>query len=932
MKPSRRNFLKAALGAPLAAQLGGPVLGGMIFGRPLAAPVPDQNQFQNPEIIRYDADCFTINGRDTFIHSGAFHYCRCPRELWRDRLMKFKQAGFNTIETYVFWNYHEPIQGKIDLSEFEDFVKLIQEMGFWTIVRPGPYVCAEWDAGGFPHWIIAQQFPLRSAAPQSIQTSKHWYDAVLPVIQRHQITNGGRIIMIQIENEYDYWKLPGAEKRQYITALANMVWSAGIDIPVITNWCEQARENSDAVMARIMDTADFYPRWNIVKEVVPRLEKLRRQEPDCPVGITELQGGWFSQFGGKLTIDQPGVGPAQLNMLTKTAIEHGVTYYSYYMGFGGTNFDWAGKKLTTTYDYAAPIREPGGLWEKYYEARGICTALRHFGAVLTRAKPLPGAQSTNSSISITARANGKSGVLFVRENANQNQQFKLSFPDPASPTRRLITVPREGHLALRARGMKMLPVQIAIPGGHLRYTTAEVLGYGANLDRPFLLIYDEPGSLIEFALATENEPKVEGDAAYQYWDSEYQSIVIGLKLDKTEKMLLVNQQVQVIAVPRDRALRTWVAEYPASVIPDAEAKGSIQVPFITDSALMSESGADHHHAWADLHFAPGEHELTVLLPTEPSKCTIEGASEKIDYDEHWRTARLRLSTPALPSQPVMLNEVEMWVEKFDLHLGDWATSPSQPLEKIGQIPYGYVKYSAQFSASEGAKMLLKSFDDDGKQVFVNGKQVKEAAKHDSQVEFSLAPYAGAGANTLEISYELFGSYNFGEQIARLKGIESVRVGSDPQHGTEINSWKIQRVPAAMCGRAIDPDFSASSWQRASLGGVSARSDWVPAFCWTRSIFSLEEPPENWQVMWKAKIEADRDALLYLNGKFAGRYVTIGPQSEFYLPEPWLNFGNKAKNILTVVLAYTEEPQHLRTLQVLPYQEFVTRRSRVEFSW
>ncbi|HEX5484336.1 MAG TPA: beta-galactosidase, partial [Terriglobia bacterium] len=700
MKPSRRNFLRTALAAPLAAQLGGPVLGGLALGTPLGALPLGENQFQNPEIIRYDADCFTINGRDTFIHSGAFHYCRCPRELWRDRLMKFKQAGFNTIETYVFWNYHEPIQGKTDLSEFEDFVKLIQEMGFWTIVRPGPYVCAEWDAGGFPHWVIVQQFPLRSAAPQSIATSKHWYDAVLPVIQRHQITNGGRIIMIQVENEYDYWKLGEAEKRQYITALANMVWSAGIDIPVITNWCKQARENSDPVMSRIVDTADFYPRWNIVKEVVPRLEKLRKQEPGSPVGITELQGGWFSQFGGKLTIDQPGVGPAQLNMLTKTAIERGVTYYSYYMGFGGTNFDWAGKKLTTTYDYAAPIREPGGLWKKYYEARGICAALRHFGGVLTRAKALPGAQSTNPAISVTARVNGKSGVLFVRENANQNQQFKLSFPDPASPTHRLITVPREGQLTLGARGMKMVPVQIAIPGGHLRYTTAEVLGHGASLDRAFVLIYDEPGSLVEIALATENEPKVEGDAAYQYWDSEYESVVIGLKIGKAERMLLVNQQVQVIAVPRDRALRTWIAEYPSSVIPDAESKSSIQVPFITDSVLMSDSGADHHHAWADLHFAPGEHELAVLVPTEPNKCTIDGASAQVNYDERWRTAHVRLSTPALPARPVTPNDVERWVEQFDLHSGDWTTGPCQPLEKIGEIPYGYVKYSAQFSASE----------------------------------------------------------------------------------------------------------------------------------------------------------------------------------------------------------------------------------------
>ena len=128
-----------------------------MLGAPLTSPglVQGESQFQNPHIIRYDAHCFTINGRDAFVFSGAFHYPRCPRALWRDRLVKFRHAGFNTIETYVFWNYHEPDEGHSDLSEFEGFVKFVKEMGFWMIARPGPYVCAEWDAGGFPHWVRA---------------------------------------------------------------------------------------------------------------------------------------------------------------------------------------------------------------------------------------------------------------------------------------------------------------------------------------------------------------------------------------------------------------------------------------------------------------------------------------------------------------------------------------------------------------------------------------------------------------------------------------------------------------------------------------------------------------------------------------------------------------------------------------------------------
>jgi hypothetical protein len=940
MKLSRRNFLQLSLAAPLAG-----LAGGDSFAAEASFPVPGQEQFENPQIIRYDSQCFTVNDQDVFVQSGCFHYCRCPKELWRDRLLKFKQAGFNTIESYVFWNYHEPLEGRLDLSEFEDFVKQVQAMGFWMIVRPGPYVCAEWDAGGFPHWIIARQFPLRSPNPESIATSQHWYGEVLPVIQRNMITTGGPIIMIQIENEYDYWQLPSPEKTQYIKALAQMVWNAGINVPIITNWCKQARDNSDPVMARIMDTADFYPRWRIVQETLQPLRELRKQEPNCPLAVTELQGGWFSQNGGKLSVDQPGVNAAQLNMLTKTMIEHGVTSYSYYMGFGGTNFDWAAKDLTTTYDYAAPIREPGGLWEKYYAARGICMSVNKFQALLTRARTMTGPQSTNPQVSVTERVNGKSGMVFVRENGNAQQEYKLTFPDPNSPTHRLISVPRQGQLALGPREMKMLPVQVPITGGHLRYTTAEVLDFGANLDRPYLLLYDEPGRLVEIAVATEQQPQVEGDTTYQYWDSEYESIVIGFELTAPEKLLLINNELVVIALPRDRALRTWSATYPSKIVPEeeetveadegpgnAQAPGKIQAPFITDCALMSDAGSEKHSAWADLYFAPGQHDLSVLWPDQPDKCFVDDNAVATQYSGHWRTTRLRLTTPASPVHSVVPERLEYWVEKFDVNSGNWTHGTLRPLEDLGAIPYGYVKYRARLFPSADAKMTLQTFDDDGKQVFLNGKRVDEASTSPQRVEFSLGPYLRAGENEIEIAYELFGSYNFGERIARLKGLKAATFGAKAGAQSELESWQIQRFPAAMRGRGVDPDFSLGGWQQVSSGDASSSTTLVPAFCWLRGMFTLEQPPDEWSVMWKAKIDSDRDALLYLNGKFVGRYVTAGPQRAFYLPEPWLQFGSQATNILTVVLAYTDQPGHLRAIQIAPYQEFATRKTRVEFRW
>ncbi|MBZ5513824.1 MAG: beta-galactosidase [Acidobacteriia bacterium] len=928
MKSSRRYFLRTALSAPLAGTLG-ISSARLLRAGPLAQ---EEERFQNPEVIRYDAKCFTIQGKDTFVFSAAFHYPRCPKALWRDRLEKLKRAGFNTIETYVFWNYHEPQEGKADLSEFEEFVQLVKQMGLWMIARPGPYVCAEWERGGIPNWIAAQHFPLRSNDPQSIESSQHWFNLVLPVIQRQQITTGGPVIMVQVENEYDYWKLPDAQKLAYVRALANMCSAAGINVPLITCWTKQARENSDPYMASIMDTCNFYPRWNIVKEVPPKLAQLRREEPDSPVGVTELQGGWFSEFGGKLSVDQDGVNATQLNMVTKTVIEQGATYFNYYMGFGGTSFDWTAKNLTTTYDYAAPLREPGGLWEKYYAARGIGAALGVFGETLTRTGAVPGVpQSTNPNVSVTQRLGARSGVVFVRENANAEQRYKMYFQDPASPTRRVIAAPREGELVLGAREMKMLPVQIPIPGSTLRYTTGEVLAAGLLLDRHYLIVYDEPGRLVEIGLASPETPKVEGDYLYNYWDEDFESVVLGVRVDKAEKLLLVNNHLLVVVVPRDRALRSWTAEFPTKVVPGAEEPKPMLVPFITDSYQLAASGSDGKGIWAELDFQPGEHQMTILLPPAPNKGRLDGVPFKPQYEQPWRRTSLSVTTPPLPVQSLGLNQVEFWVERFDPGSGEWRSGPLRALEDLGPVPYGYVKYRASFTYDGQAKMFLATFGGDAKKVFLNGELVEEASNAEKNAEFILEKHAQPGSNLLEIAYERFGSPNFGPELGELSGIESARLGKSAQESSTIEAWQMQRFPLPARGHEIDPAAPASGWQSANLGEVSAMGELAPAFTWCRAEFALPAVPTGWTIPWKLTFEAARDALLYLNGRFVGRYVTVGPQKDFYLPDPFFNAGGE-KNVLTVVLAYADRPGYIRTLSVAPYEEFAARRTRVEFEW
>lgn len=892
--------------------------------------------FPDPHVIRYDSHCFTIHDRDTFIFSAAMHYPRCPRELWRDRLTKLRSAGFNTIESYVFWNYHEREEGRCDLREFEDFIELVHELGFWMIVRPGPYVCAEWDAGGFPHWVVAKRFPLRSNHPESIRASQHWFDQVLPVIERHQITRGGPVILMQLENEYDYWDLEDSAKREYIDALARMAWRANIDVPLITCWTKQVRERSYPDMARIADFCNFYPRWNIVKEVAPGLEKLHEQETASPVGVVELQGGWFSEFGGKLSVDQDGIDAAQLNMLSKTAIEYGATFFSYYMGYGGTNFDWAGKRMTTSYDYAAPLREPGGLWEKYYAAREIGESLRVFGNLLARADSMPGgAESSNPAVSASLRTNGQEGMVFLRENANADQKYRLTFRSVNDLGAR-ITVPRQGELVLGAREMKMLPAGVRVGHALLLYTTAEVLAHGAA-GRDYVILYDKPGRLVEFAFAAGSEPLITGDVVYRYWDATNKSIVIGIQVGDAEKILLlagldmqkVDGQLEIILLPREVALRTWLCN---SNMPHQGVLESMAVPFISDAALGVNQLVDTNEVQADFDFFPGDHRVKAFLPFRPKRCVADGKVAGLEYDEQSRIAHVSVNAPSLPAQPIEIAEVDVWVEPLNLP-GSYLIVNSRPIEEIlAEVPYGYITYRAEFQQGAGeSKLLLGMYTDDAARVFVNGKHI-EGTRSDSgrEMAFSLTNVANPGRNLLEIIYEAFGSANFGSAIAELKGIESAMVEAQDKKAVEINQWQLVRVPQVARGGELGRGVLGGEWSKTALSRSGGTHEPVPAFTWCKASFSLQKPAENWSVPMKAIFQADSDALLYLNGKFVGRYVTIGPQSEFYLPQPYLIFDPNGQNILTAILAYTDSPHVIRTLRIAPYEEFSTYRAGVAF--
>lgn len=199
-----------------------------------------------------------------------------------------------------------------------------------------------------------------------------------------------------------------------------------------------------------------------------------------------------------------------------------------------------------------------------------------------------------------------------------------------------------------------------------------------------------------------------------------------------------------------------------------------------------------------------------------------------------------------------------------------------------------MKYRAKIRFNNQSRLYLSAFTDDGKKVFVNGKFMAELSNPEKFTESQTSPYFQSGENLLEISYELFGSTEFGTdvQISELKGIASVSFSADADESTAVEARNIQLTPACMRGRDLDPNFAFGAGKPVSRARSSSPEEFLPSFIWVRGKFVLPKEVPGGSIPWHLLLEADRDALIYLNGKFVGRFVTIGPQCEFCLPEPY----------------------------------------------
>ncbi|GMQ62248.1 glycoside hydrolase family 35 protein [Vallitalea maricola] len=310
---------------------------------------------------------FHYNGEPIRIISGAIHYFRTVPEYWEDRLKKLKACGFNTVETYVAWNIHEPKEGEFNfegIANITRFVKIAEELGLMVIIRPGPYICAEWELGGLPSWLLKYpDIKLRCYNRTYLDKVDAFYNKLLPLLKPLLCTNGGPIIAFQIENEYGSY---GNDKK-YLNYLRESLINRGIDVMLFTS------DGPTDIMLQGGTLPEIYKTANFGSRPEEAFDKLGEYEKKGPMMCMEFWNGWFDHWGSEHYTREPQDVVKDFDSLLE--MNGNVNFYMFHGGtnfgfYNGANYD-KGKLLptTTSYDYDALLTEAGDMTEKYYAVK-----------------------------------------------------------------------------------------------------------------------------------------------------------------------------------------------------------------------------------------------------------------------------------------------------------------------------------------------------------------------------------------------------------------------------------------------------------------------------------------------------------------------------------------------------------------------------------
>jgi len=776
--------------------------------------------------ISYDAKSFIIKGRREFLTSGSIHYFRVPRELWRDRLYKAKHAGLNTIQTYVAWNFHEQEEGRFDFTGRRDiaqFISLCEEYGLYVVMRPGPYICSEWDFGGLPAWLMNYNgIRVRTCDPVYLRFVDRWFEQLIPTIAERQVTRGGNVILVQIENELD--NVRPEDAGLYMNHLRNLVRRLGIDVPLLT--CYGRAEGC------IECINGFTPSAGI--------DAMRARQPDMPIHSTEFWPGWYTVWNQK----EPSYkDPAEVERETWRMLAGGAAGYNYYMWHGGTNFGyWPMYLQRTSYSFDAPLTETGGLGPKFHACRKVACFAQALKDVLCEADDQFGAKYdvTVEGAQMKLRASEKGAVAFLENTGTRKAEAKVTVNGQSAPPVHI----DPGHLR---------PVVIGYPweeGVVLALSTPAVFAIEKYGRERVMVLWGRKKEKTRVVLELKSSPALPEKSGGSWADGKLTyDVVIPTETPHIETFSIGQKDYKLIYLCQSMLSKTFVTE-------NGIVHGCYFVRTHGKKLLLEYTGNEGDV----LKLAPGK------VEKKPKRSVDTKPLPKIK-NWRWRPGGEETGPDFDDSS---------WVE-----MG----RPVNRVLLRDYKGYGWYRAAVYSVTSEATTIYFKGIGDRAI-VFLEGKEVGTVeAPPEDRLEDPAATFnirLTKGRNVISVLTENLGHVKGPWQIKRpmetdRKGIfDDVIIGWDPSR--KVLGWRFR---GGLGGEVLGWPDGSGAWKRMPRD-PAPRFNWYRGeFELDEEELAADDRPI------LLRMDGMTKGVIWVNGRHIGRYWMTGAQRDYYLPKPWL---------------------------------------------
>jgi beta-galactosidase len=759
--------------------------------------------------INFDSKGFLINGKRTFLASAGLEYARIPRQLWRDRLLRLKRAGFNCVEVYTMWNFHEPLEGKFNFSGDHDlnaFLIMVKNLDMYAIVRVGPYYCAEWDLGGYPLWLkFKPGLRVREDNPEFEKYVDRFFDKLLPIVFNQQINKGGPVILVQLENEHNNgWGTVVPDN--YFKHLQSKALSLGLRVPYFFSGLHHASDPAG-------DSS---------------LDDPKRPNPWFS---TEFWSVWYSQYGAKPTDS------AVYARRTWKIIAHGGGGYNYYMAHGGSNFGYTNNdEDAASYDYGSAVGQAGDLRPIYYGFKRAAFFARSFQDVLENCTDATAAYkdiAVDSSLKVTARSADIGDLIFLDNPGTKVLKTTLKV-DNDMPVASVTLAPGEIYPLVHNY---IINNQIT-----LNWALTRIYGLLKQGNTTTILVEAEKGNPIALYFKAGGKSIIpKGTAGFKVSDGNVDLITTQTDKSGEYTFEVDGQCVRILTMDAKTVDKTWIVDQ-------------------TDANAII-SGASY---LADVKLQNGLLQATAEYPLTGKKdgqvWLYQSNSSSMLKSVYQQDIKYNSTVNLTPWQNK--NASVYAAKTYDD--ANWFSSADPQQMGVDDNLTADAWYRTTVDVPASGKYTMQVDGGDRATAFIDGKKVVQWKVHDGEVTFDLEK----GKHTLAVFTAHDGRDKLAAYIGAITDVDKKGLSGEvllKQGGpfiSTINNWYFIKADKVADVKSNVPAFDTLSWKKYKIGDDVFNKQ--EGFGWFQTTIPAQEGnPSKLTINFRS---VDEDATVFINGK------------------------------------------------------------------